>query len=168
MKLAIANIIAALFLASADAKNQGSSRKGKKVGKKMMPNGSLAGSYYAPYKFYSFDDSQFFDSVYYQKFTSTDEPDVYMWAECFSTDGGATFRDPEFGTAVVTSMSEEEMTFRVMSKRTSESLDGGYTFEGIKYGNSLRQVLIGFFDANTFVSYPEPTDVELGDDACPL
>jgi hypothetical protein len=177
MKLAIA-IIATLFFASADAKNRRvltgtSSLKEKKAetggsDKKMMPKESLAGSYYAPYKFYSSSAGEFFDSAYYQKFTSTDEPGVYVWAECYSTDGGVTFSGTASGTAVVTSMSKKEMTFRVMNKEESGDIEDGFTFEGTKSGSSLRQVLIGFFDANTFVSYPEPTDVILGDDACPL
>jgi hypothetical protein len=175
MKFAIATI-ATLFLASANAENRrvlkGASHEGKQMkkkgSKKMTEKGSLAGSYFAPYKFYSFSNRQFFDSAYYQKFTSTDEPDVYLWAECYSTDGGQTFDGTALGTAVVTSMSKKEMTFRVMNQEDVSDIEDGFAFEGTKSGNSLRQVLIGFFDANTFVSYPEPTDVELGDDACPL
>jgi hypothetical protein len=61
---------------------------------------------------------QFFNSAYYQKFTSIDEPDVYLWAECYSTDGaGATFDGTASGTVAVTSISKKEMvTFRVMNQ----------------------------------------------------
>jgi hypothetical protein len=170
MKFAIATIVT-LFLASANAENRrvlkgASSGKGKKS-KNGSEKKSLAGSYYAAFKFYSFVDGQFFDSAHYQKFTSTDEPGVYLWAECYSSDGGANFDSTASGTAVVTSMgSKRATTFRVMNK--GGDTDEGFAFEGIKSGNSLRQVFIGFFDATTFVSYPEPTAVELGSDACPL
>lgn len=137
----------------------------RKLSKKKKKN-KLEGKYFAEYNFYSAVYGGVRPSSDYQTFTKVEgAPDIYDWRECFSTDGGITYTKTKFGTAVLL----DGVNYRINVFEEEDDLFDGFTIVGsIEKPGRIRYGLFSFFNTGSFVANGERTDVDLGDDACPV